>query len=61
MLIFIIFLCFKYRKINMFNYGVKLGFRGDTVVKNPSVNARDSSLIPELGRSLRVGNGNLLQ
>ena len=48
----------------MHNYGVKLGFLGDTVVKNPPVNvgdARDSGLIPGLGRSLRVGNGNLLQ
>ena len=48
----------------MCNYGVKLGFLGDTVVKNPPVNvgdARDSGLIPGLGRSPRVGNGNLLQ
>ena len=61
---FYYFLHFKYREINMCNYGVKLGFLGDTVVKNPPVNvgdARDSGLIPGLGRSPRVGNGNLLQ
>ena len=39
-------------------------FPGGSVVKNLPVNAgdiRDSGLIPELGRSPGVGNGNLLQ
>ena len=31
------------------------------MVKNPSANAGDTGLIPELGRSPREGNGNLLQ
>ena len=41
-----------------------LDFPGGSVVKNLPVNAgdtRDSGLIPELGRSPGVGNGNLLQ
>ena len=40
------------------------GFPGGTVVKNPPANtgdARDLSLIPGLGRSPGVGNGNILQ
>ena len=40
------------------------GFPGGTVVKNPPANAgeaRDASLIPGLGRSPGVGNGNPLQ
>ena len=40
------------------------GFLRGTVVKNPLASAggaRDVGLIPELGRSLEVGNGNLLQ
>ena len=40
------------------------GFPGGAVVKNPLANAgdtRDVGLIPGLGRSLGVGNGNLLQ
>ena len=37
------------------------GFPGDTVVKNPPANSGDSGLIPGLGRSPGVGNGNLLQ
>ena len=40
------------------------GFLGGPVVKNPPANAgdaRDSRLIPEWGRSPRVGNGNPLQ
>ena len=40
------------------------GFPGDAVVKNPPVNVRDTrdaSLIPELGRSPREGNGIPLQ
>ena len=33
-----------------------------TLVKNlPAGSVRDVSLVPELGRSPRVGNGNLLQ
>ena len=31
------------------------------MVKNPSANAGDSSLIPRSGRSPGKGNGNLLQ
>ena len=41
-----------------------LGFPGGSVVKNPPANAgdaRDLGLIPGLGRSPVVGNGNLLQ
>ena len=60
---FYYFLHFKYREINMYNYGIKPGFLGDIVVKNPPVNVedvKDSCLIPGLGRSSRVGSGNLL-
>ena len=45
-------------------YPIPEGFLGGTVVKNLPANAkdaRDMALIPELGRSRRVGNGNLLQ
>ena len=35
-----------------------MGFPGGAVVKNPSANAGDSGLIPGLGRSPGVGNGN---
>ena len=41
-----------------------LGFPGGAVVKNPPGNAgdvRDEDLIPGLGRSPAVGNGNSLQ
>ena len=38
-----------------------MGFPGGTVVKNLPANARDADLIPGLGRSPGVGNGNLLQ
>ena len=41
-----------------------MGFSGGAVVKNLPANAgdaRDSGLIPGLGRSLGVGNGNPLQ
>ena len=41
-----------------------MGFSGGLVVKNPPVNAgdtRDASLIPGLGRSPGIGNGNSLQ
>ena len=31
------------------------------MVKNPPANARDTGLIPGLGRSPGIGNGNLLQ
>ena len=34
---------------------------GDSVVKNLSANARDTGLIPGLGRSSGVGHGKLLQ
>ena len=34
------------------------GFPGGSVVKNLLANARDVSLIPELGRSPGGGNGN---
>ena len=40
------------------------GFPGGTVLKNPPANAedaRDTDLIPGLGRSPGVGNGNPLQ
>ena len=40
------------------------GFLGGSVVMNPHVNtgdARDTGLIPRLGRSSGEGNGNLLQ
>ena len=41
-----------------------MGFYRDSVLKNPSANAgdiRDRVSIPGSGRSLREGNGNLLQ
>ena len=41
-----------------------MGFPGGTVVKNPPTTAgytRDVGLIPGLGRSHEIGNGNLLQ
>ena len=38
-----------------------LGFPSGSVVKNPPANSEYSGLIPGLGRSPRVGNGNLLQ
>ena len=38
-----------------------MGFPGGTVVKNLSANARDTGLIPGLGRTLGVGNGNPFQ
>ena len=41
-----------------FNNG---GFSGDSVVKNPPANTRDSRLIPESGGSPAEGNGNPLQ
>ena len=40
------------------------GFLGGAVIKKPPANAgdaEDTDLISELGRSLRVGNGNPLQ
>ena len=39
----------------------KEGFPGGSVVKNLPANAEDPSSIPQLGRSPRLGNGNLLQ
>ena len=44
--------------------GCRVGFPGGAVVKNLPANAgdtRDMNLIPGLGRSFEVGNGNLLQ
>ena len=38
-----------------------MGFPGGSVVKNPPANAGDVSLIPWMGRSPGVGNGNTLQ
>ena len=38
-----------------------LGFPGGSVVKNPPAKAGDVGLIPDPGRSLGEGNGNLLQ
>ena len=40
------------------HYKVNLGFQGVTEVKNPPVNAGDTSLIPGSGRSPGEGNGN---
>ena len=37
------------------------GFLGGSVVKNPPANARDTSLIPGLGRAPGEGNGNPFQ
>ena len=37
------------------------GFPGGSAVKNPPANAGDTGSIPGSGRSLGVGNGNLLQ
>ena len=38
-----------------------MGFPGDTVVKNPPTNAGGLGLIPGLGRSPEIGNGNQFQ
>ena len=40
---------------------LNVGFPGSSMVKNPSANAGDVSLIPGLGRSPGGGNGNSLQ
>ena len=40
---------------------LNVGFPGSSMVKNPSANAGDVSLIPGLGRSPAKGNGNPLQ
>ena len=40
---------------------LNVGFPGSSMVKNPSANAGDMSLIPGLGRSPGEGNGNPLQ
>ena len=37
------------------------GFPGATLENNPLTNGGDSGLIPGSGRSLGIGNGNLLQ
>ena len=39
----------------------RMGFPGDSVVKNPPANAGDMHLIPGLGRCPEKGNGNPLQ
>ena len=49
------FLCFTWK------HHKKLGVRHCSVVKNPSVSARDTDSIPGLGRSPEEGNGNILQ
>ena len=38
-----------------------MGFLGSSEVTNPPANAGDVGSIPVLGRSVGVGNGNLLQ
>jgi len=38
-----------------------MGFAGGSAVKNPPANARDTGLIPRLGRSPRGRHGNPLQ
>ena len=40
---------------------LNVGFPGSSMVKNPSANAGDVSLIPGSGRSPGGGNGNPLQ
>ena len=40
---------------------VLLGFRGDSVVKNPPAKAGDPGTTPGSGRSCGGGNGSLLQ
>ena len=42
------------------NINPKMGFPGDSVVKNLPVNAGDVSSVPGLGRSSGEGNGNPL-
>ena len=39
-------------------YKKQVGFPGGSVVKNLPANARDTGLVPGLGRSLGEGNGN---
>ena len=41
--------------------GMYVGFPGGSVVKNPPASAGDMGLIPGLGRSPKVGNGNPFQ
>ena len=52
-------LCFAEKKKKL--YSATLGFSGGSMVKNPPANAEDMGLIPGLGRSPGVGNGNPLQ
>ena len=40
---------------------IHTGFPGSTVIKNLPDNASDLGLLPGLGRSLGIGNGNPLQ
>ena len=57
--------CFMFTFLikSLFCYKVSdvAGVPGGSVVKNPPLNAGDSCLIPESGRSLGAGNGNPLQ
>ena len=46
---------------NNYKYACIWDFHGDSVVKNPHVNAGDAVSIPGLGRSPGEGNGNPLQ
>ena len=48
----------KWRPWSISPNRVSKGFPGGAVVKNPLASARDVSLIPGLGRSCGVGNGN---
>ena len=52
------------KNVIMLNYGKVMGFPVGTMVKNLPASARDmkmQSLIPGLGRSPGIGNGNLFQ
>ena len=43
------------------DYSPLWGFPGGSVIKNPPANVGEAGSSPGLGRSLRVGDGNLLQ
>ena len=49
----------KYHELGDLNN--RRGFPGGSAVKNPPADAGDMGLIPELGRSLGEGSGNLLR
>ena len=53
--------CLSPHAVNTTSYKETLRFPSGSAVKNLPANAGDSSLIPGWGRSLGVGNGNLLQ